>query len=180
MLAIPKLYIATPEVFEPDPIAVGECLKEIVRCYGFEPLFPMDNTVPAGDPNPSLSIFRGNTAMIRQADIVVANLNPFRGAEPDSGTVWEAGFALGLGKRVVGHMRNGEPMAARVLSLEGQAPRLLGPFTDDAGRSIEDFGHPLNLMLMHSLDQLVIGEFEDALDYLAYRAPAALGTSVNG
>lgn len=163
----PTIYIAGPDVFEPNPLAVGERLKAIAGRHGFTPLFPMDNAVAPGDPNPSLTIFEGNAAMIQKADIVVANLNPFRGGiEPDSGTVWEVGYALGLGKRVVGYIASDQSMVARVYSVEGCSLPATGPYRDAAGRTVEDFGHPLNLMLIHSIEHLVIGSFEDALAYL--------------
>jgi nucleoside 2-deoxyribosyltransferase len=162
-----KLYIAGPDVFEPDPINVGTRLKDLAHWYGFTPLYPMDNAVSTIDPNPSLTIFQGNANMIRQADIVVANLNPFRGTEPDSGTVWEVGYALGLGKRVIGHIKSDQTMLARVLASQGSSADTPGPYLDTNGCSIENFGHPLNLMLMHSIEHLVIGDFEIALQYLS-------------
>lgn len=167
MASLLRLYIAGPDVFEPNPLAVGERLKSTARRFGFEPLFPLDNAVPLSDPNPSLTIFKANAAMIHDADIVIANLNPFRGAESDSGTVWEVGYALGLGKRVIGYIGNGESMVERVLAQEGRKVPVTGPFVDRDGRSIEDFGHPLNLMLIHSIEHLVTGNFEDAVKYLA-------------
>lgn len=163
----PKLYIAGPDVFEPNPVAVGERLKSIARQYGFEPLYPFDNAVPHGDPNPSLTIFQANAAMIRAADIVVANLNPFRGAEPDSGTVWEVGYAVGLGKRVIGYVGSSESMVVRLLTREGREVPAVGPYVDRKGRTIEDFGHSLNLMLIHSIEHLATGDFEDAIKYLS-------------
>lgn len=43
-------------------------------------------------------IYHANLEMIRSADAVLANLNAFRGIEPDSGTCFEVGFATALGK----------------------------------------------------------------------------------
>lgn len=173
-----KLYIAGPDVFKPNPVAVGERLKSIARKYGFEPLFPFDNAIPPGDPHPSLTIFQANAAMVQSADIVVANLNPFRGAEPDSGTVWEVGYALGLEKRVIGYVGSVDTMVCRVLALEGRTMPLNGPYVDEDGRFIEDFGHSLNLMLIHSIEHLVVGGFEDAVKYLAGN-PVAMPDSQN-
>ncbi len=162
----PKLYIAGPDVFLPNPVAVGERLKAVATRYGFDPLYPLDNEVPAGECNPPKTIFEGNAAMIREAEMVVANLNAFRGAEPDSGTAWEVGYAVGLGKRVVGYMQSCESMVSRVFAIEGRTQPLHGPYLDVHGLTIEDF-HPLNLMLIHSIERLVIGDFEMAVAYLA-------------
>ncbi|KAG0771625.1 hypothetical protein G6F22_016323 [Rhizopus arrhizus] len=48
-------------------------------------------------------IYRENVALIRRADMVMANLNAFRGAEPDSGTAFEVGYAIACGKPVWGY-----------------------------------------------------------------------------
>lgn len=45
-------------------------------------------------------IFSGNRAHVDEADVVVANLNAYRG-DADDGTVWEALWALSHGKRLV-------------------------------------------------------------------------------
>ena len=165
--SLPKLYIAGPDVFAPDPIAVGERLKAIARYHGFDPLFPADNAVPVGHPNPSRFIFEKNAQMVSAADIIVANLNPFPGAESDSGTVFEVGYALGQWKRVIGYVGSSESMVSRVFAMEGRCMPVKGPYVDETGWAIEDFGHPLNLMLVHGIEHLVIGGFEDAVASLA-------------
>ena len=157
-----KVYIAGPDVFLPEPQAVGERLKNVARRHGFEPLFPLDNAIDLkATENPSLAIFEGNRAMIDAADVVVANLNAFRGAEPDSGTVWEVAYAIGRGKPVIGYVASEMSMRERVLRLEGAAGGA-AKGCDRDGMSIEDFGHPLNLMLVHSLTALVVGDFDAA------------------
>ena len=157
-----KVYIAGPDVFLPEPQAVGERLKGVARRHGFEPLFPLDNAVDIrASENPSLAIFEGNRAMIDAADVVVANLNAFRGAEPDSGTVWEVAYAISRGKPVIGYVASDMSMRDRVLRLEG-AVGGAAKGCDRNGMSIEDFGHPLNLLLVHSLTALVVGDFDAA------------------
>ena len=167
-----KIYLAGPDVFFPNPVAVGENLKSIARRYGFDPMFPFDNIVSPDDPDPSRTIFDANALMIHEAYFIVANLNPFRGAEPDSGTVFEVGFAKAQGKFVVGYTANNDSMVDRVLRMESRKKPSTGPYLDAAGQSIEDFGHPVNLMLAHGLDHLVIGDFEDAIKYLKTIIPA--------
>jgi len=157
-----KVYIAGPDVFEPNALEVGQRLKAIAREHGLEPLFPFDNEVDIEkSANPSLEIFLGNRDLIDAADMVVANLNPFRGGiEPDSGTVWEIGYAIGRGKPVVGYLASTESMQERILRVEGR-PGEIAATTDREGRTIEPFGHALNLMLVHSVE-LVFGDFRDA------------------
>jgi nucleoside deoxyribosyltransferase len=52
-------------------------------------------------PDTAQWIYEANVALIRRADIVMANLDDFRGpGEPDSGTAFEVGFAVALQKPV--------------------------------------------------------------------------------
>jgi hypothetical protein len=75
---------------------------------------------------------------------VLANLNPFRGAEPDSGTCVEIGYALALGKPVVGYAADLLPLRERT---NASGPGADGRYRDVDGMVVEDFGLPLNLML---------------------------------
>jgi len=91
-----KVYLAGPDVFLPDAIAVGQRKRELCSQYGFEGLFPSDNDVNAAAPGERRDalIYRANEGMIRRADLGIFNLTPFRGPNADAGTVFE----LGLGR----------------------------------------------------------------------------------
>lgn len=157
-----KVYLAGPDVFEPNPIKVGERLKAIASRYGFDPLFPFDNEVSPTESSPSQAIFKANVAMLLEADLVLANLNAFReGPEPDSGTVWECAYATALGKPVFGYLASGETLLERVDRLQGLDPSRKEK-TDRQGKAIEDFGGKLNCMLENSVTELVVGNFETA------------------
>ena len=157
-----KIYIAGPDVFEKDAIERGRRYRELCLRYGFEGLYPLDNEVDfsASKHEAALEIFQGNKKMIESCDIVVANLNPFRGKESDSGTVWECGYAYALGKRVYGYLSDTRSYLDRFGDEEKREEE--GRFYDSRDRSIEDFDHPLNLMLACSME-IVHGGFEDAL-----------------
>ena len=99
-----KIYLAGPDVFLPNAIEEGERLKALCKEYGYEGLFPMDNVISGETPKEiAQKIQEANKQMIHMCDIVIANLSPFRGPEPDSGTVWEVGYAQAFGKKVVGY-----------------------------------------------------------------------------
>jgi len=160
-----KIYIAGPDVFEKDSIEIGKRLVELCKQYGYEGLYPLDNVVDFSQEKHKIAqdIFEANAAMIQQADIVIANLNPFRGKEADSGTVWECGYAHGLGKKVYGYM---DSLQDYIDSFsEDEKFEIDGYFVDDKERLIEDFAYPINLMLACSLE-LVHGNFEDVLKQL--------------
>src|SRR5690625_3114347 len=84
-----KVYLAGPDVFASDAAERAEQHKSLCRMHGFEPLHPVDQVEPTAQ-----SIYQHNVELIQQADAVIANANPFRGAEPDSGTVFEIGYAV--------------------------------------------------------------------------------------
>jgi len=155
-----KIYLAGPEVFLPNALDIGASQKLLCQQYGYEGLFPLDNTITGNHPLEIATAIRlANQAMIHACDIVIANLSPFRGPEPDSGTVWEVGFAQGLGKRVLAYSTD-----MRSLKEKTQSILHLGDTDYDAsGMAIEDFGLTHNLMFAHSV---VASSFEACLKLL--------------
>lgn len=148
-----RLYLAGFDVFRPDAHAHGERLKALCSAFGHEGLFPLDNTLPPALTGAEAArwIYDANVALIRRADAVLANLNDFRGHEPDSGTAFEVGFAAALGKPVWGYLDNTRPLVEQV-----------GAAVDRHGFSVEDFGLPRNLMLACAAT-LVRGDARSAL-----------------
>lgn len=112
-------------------------------------------------------IYKANKQLIDECDIVIANLNPFRGKEPDSGTVWECGYATGSGKRVYGYIQDDKEYIEQFGGHEkGKLQENDTVSVDNDGMMIEDFKHPFNLMIACSVDSITIGEFEDVLKSL--------------
>lgn len=105
---------------------------------------------------------------MKRADAVVANLEAFRGAEVDSGTAFEVGFAIARGIPVVGYLLSNETVADRVERYLGPLSSLNGVLRDSEGNVVENFGHPVNLMLAESCS-IVTGTLEDALTILHFR-----------
>jgi nucleoside 2-deoxyribosyltransferase len=97
----PRVYLAGPDVFRPDAEQHFAMLAAVCDKLGLEALSPFDSSI--GAHTPPRAIYDANMAMLRSADGVVANLAPFRGAEPDSGTVFEVGVAAALGVPVVAY-----------------------------------------------------------------------------
>lgn len=147
-----KVYLAGPDVFLPDALAIGQRKQDICRRHGLTGLYPLDNTVDLAARDSSLQIFKGNEAMMDAADAVIANLTPFRGPGADSGTVYELGYMAGRGKSCFGYCNDPAPYAERVTRFtevtRGSDQRLV----DADGLTVEDFGLPDNLMMIHALD----------------------------
>jgi nucleoside 2-deoxyribosyltransferase len=146
-----KVYLAGPDVFLPDAIAVGVRKKELCALYGFEGLYPFDNEMPPSQNSERLDrlIYRANEQMIRRADFGIFNLTPFRGPSADVGTVFELGMFAGQGKRVFGYTNVIEDLLDRCKLFSNRDSANV--WRDSAGMIIENFGNADNLMIDNSL-----------------------------
>lgn len=153
-----KIYLAGFDVFRQDAVAHGKALQTLCEAYGFLGLYPLDNAAPSHLSGPALAqwIYHANIALIEKADIVIANVNPFRGYEPDSGTVFEIGYAKALGKKVWIYTEQQQALRQQVPHQEGR---------DKEGYLVEDFGLNINLMIACSVDGQAVS-FEDCLKAL--------------
>lgn len=153
-----KIYLAGPDVFRPDALSWADAARRLCGEFGHQALVPLD-----GVETTAAGIYHANIELIRSADMVLANLNPFRGCEPDSGTCVEVGFALALGKPVVGYLERLETTVERVARIEGTSLQNSAKKpVDRREQLIEDFGLPLNLMLAVPV-RLVVGSLAEAL-----------------
>lgn len=153
-----KIYLAGPDVFRPDALTWADEARSLLGRYDHHALIPLDNEETTAE-----GIFKANIALIAEADVVIANLNPFRGLEPDSGTAFEVGCAIALGKRVIGYLSDARPAVDKLAEhFNGSLPGAEGRPIDPDGMFIENFGLPLNLMLGVSCE-IVEGGLERAL-----------------
>ncbi|WP_072679732.1 nucleoside 2-deoxyribosyltransferase [Arcobacter sp. LA11] len=158
-----KIYIAGPDVFEMDSIEIGQRYVELCKDYGFIGLYPLDNVIDFNQAKQKIAkdIFEANKNLIDECDLVVANLNSFRGKESDSGTIWECGYASALGKKVYGYLFRETTYLEQFHEDEILAHG--DTYCDLNGKMIEDFNHPVNLMIACSVEDIVIGDFEKVL-----------------
>jgi nucleoside 2-deoxyribosyltransferase len=147
-----QVYIAGFDVFCIDAESVFANIRLEAAMLGMEALVPTDCDLDVGkdgEPAEVASKIRdANIALLRSADAVIANLAPFRGLEPDAGTVYEVGFAHALGLPVVGYGASHASYAARVTSVvecTRDKDGCLREVRNDM--AVEDFGLPMNLML---------------------------------
>lgn len=165
-LSMKTIYLAGPDVFFPNAKMHFEALEARCAMLGLKGVRPSDGgmsqlleparrgsgEVVTGD-DLAERIYRANVALIRDCDGLLANLIPFRNAlEPDSGTVFELGMAVALGKPVAAFVPGGgRTYEARVME-HCRARRDSEGLAWDAafGFLIEEFGQPTNLMLSRS------------------------------
>lgn len=159
-----KIYLAGPDVFFPDIVERAEIHKKLCRDMGFTPLHPVDQPLLQAQ-----AIYDSNIDLLYQADAVVANLNAFRGAEVDSGTAFEVGYAIALKKPVFGYIEKRTTVRAQVASHVGPLvhDEHHGVWRDVNNNLVEDFGLPVNLMLAVPCT-LVIGDLAEALQVLRH------------
>jgi nucleoside 2-deoxyribosyltransferase len=179
------VYLAGFEVFAPDGPALAERMRATCRRYGLEPISPLDKGADAdqteADQGPALEgealadlIYANNIAMIERADAILANLNHFRGPDPDAGTCFEVGYAVARGKASYVYASDGATAVERTRDFFGPVtPDGAGGFTDADGFTVENFGAPFNLMLSSS-STVVLGDFEACVARLAADAAAGL------
>ncbi|VTU14294.1 nucleoside 2-deoxyribosyltransferase [Variovorax sp. RA8] len=152
----PRVYLAGPDIFFHDCERIYQDLKAACEHLGLEGVEPSDGGLGAdfagSDDERARRIYEGNIALIRQADGVIANLMDFRGLEPDSGTVFEVGFAVALGKPVVAYGVPAGSYASRVCAAMACTQDARGVMRErDSGVTVEGLGQRLNLMLACSV-----------------------------
>lgn len=169
---MPKIYLAGPTVFFRESEAAFADLERLCRARQLNPVRPAEPVDASGHlltgAAAAKHLFEQNTLRIRGASGVLADLRPFRGElEPDSGTVFEVGFAHALGKPVAAVLADSRDWGSRVRSACGVGPLSPSGQAMDGRYDmlIEDFGGRLNLMLSESCR--VFLNAAAALDWLA-------------
>jgi len=147
-----RVYLAGPDVFLPDAIAWMERKKAICAGYrliGVSPLDALANPPAEWAHLPEWRrIALRNEAHIRSCTAIVANLTPFRGPSADVGTIYEVGFARGLGLKVFGYATVAAAFLDRtLLSVGGGRQEPDGSWWDRDGLLVEQFGLFDNLMI---------------------------------
>ncbi len=144
----PRLYLAGPEVFLPDAMAVGAQKMTLCAAHGIEGVFPCDPSLDLAGltkPNQARRISLANEALMRTCAGLIANLTPFRGVSMDSGTAFEVGFMRALGRPVLGYTNVVADYRERAEAYRQRPPPLRD--ADGPGVEIEDFDGAENLMI---------------------------------
>ena len=160
----PVIYIAGPECFYPNAMELAKEAIQLCEKYGFEGLSPIMGhpSLPAvdfsnGKKEAAKQIFYKNINLINMCDIVVANLNNFRGWEPDGGTCFEIGYAYTQSKKIYGFMEDTRPCYEKYIgNVHYDAPF----WRDDNGAFFESGA--CNLMISGHAP-IIQGGLEDAL-----------------
>lgn len=160
----PVVYIAGFECFLPDGEDRAKKALAMCRAAGFEGISPA-----MGDPeNPPIDfsqgkkraakqIFLNNIKSIDRCDLVIANVNNFRGWEPDGGTCFELGYAFSQGKKLYAFMDDTRPCFEKYIGNIHKD----GPFWRDDNGAFFESGR-CNLMISGPA-KIIEGGFAQAL-----------------
>jgi nucleoside 2-deoxyribosyltransferase len=129
------VYLAGPDVFLPDSIAVGRRKQAICRAHGLEGHYPGEAIDLTGlaPVEQARALFESCVEMMDRCVAGLANVTLFRGVRADVGTAFEMGYLFGRGYPVWGYTSHPADYATRVV--------------DDGEQLIEAFGLADNLML---------------------------------
>jgi nucleoside 2-deoxyribosyltransferase len=144
----PRLYLAGPEVFLPDALAVGVEKARLCARYGFVGVFPLDPQLDLSGLaklEQAQRISRANEGLMHTCAGLIANLTPFRGVSKDAGTAFEVGFMRALGRPVLGYTNVMADYRHRAVQYR-QTPLGLAE-ADGPDVEVEDFGGAENLMI---------------------------------
>lgn len=148
------VYLAGPDVFLPDARAVLEEKKKQLELMGYNVFTPIDDET--GQSWAAWAFCGWNERRIKASDIIVADVQPFRGTEPDSGTVFEIGYAVALSKRVITYNNPKLTYATRCHDYDQCFGSKFNP---------EQFSLKQNLMISCSVSEEV-GSWEECLEIL--------------
>lgn len=155
-----RVYLAGPDVFHPDAVALGRRKKAICEKFGLTGVYPLDNDLPLDGLSPhaqGMAIYHANIALMQGCDAAIANMTPFRGPSCDAGTAFEIGYMRALGRLVFAYSNVAATFTERSTGLDGYA--------------VERFNMTDNLMLdgavVDSGSRPVAGQAKDAFTDLS-------------
>lgn len=145
-----QVYLAGPEVFFADAEAVIGRKRELAARYGFTPAVWEPEGWPQDKYEVGLFISAANETMMRQSDLIIANMTPFRGLSTDVGTAYEIGFMCALGRPAFGYSNDGRHYGERAAAEYYHAALVLAPDGMQRagdGQMVEEHSMADNLML---------------------------------
>ncbi|MCQ4949184.1 nucleoside 2-deoxyribosyltransferase [Bittarella massiliensis (ex Durand et al. 2017)] len=162
---LPRAYLAGFECFLLNAREVGDRMKAFALDHGVEGIFPPDEAPGLKEPEDMSDVytrsafyFDRDQLHIRNSNMVIANLNPYHGHEPDSGTVFESGMSFGLGYRCYCFLSDGRELIEKVPCNLGED----GIYRDIEGYRVENCGQPLASIIASNMT-VVVGGFKDAI-----------------
>ena len=166
-----RIYLAVFERYDENAEVILKQMKDICQSYGYEAVSPLDLAAGVGlEETDNVyekagRLFQNYQQHVRDTDIIIANLNHYRGYEVNNDVGFECGMGFQLGKRLYGYMDDTSRMIDRIPHL-GEDKE----YRDQTGSNVEDFDYPVNLMFACSMKifegtfEQIIGDVMEALE----------------
>ena len=161
-----KVYVAGAWPFENNWLEIADRIRALCIENNLEPIFlaPDEGNRPTfTNPWSTKSyIFHHHDQQLQASNVIIANLNPFKGYEPDCGTAWECGAAYMYGHKMYGYMDSLAPLIHKIPNVVGED----GRHYDMYGSVVDDFDYPADLRFGSSM-KLFEGKFETVVRQVA-------------
>ena len=155
-----NIYLAGPDVFRAEQKVkeVSKALKDIASHYHQHGHFPLDNALmPSnGDYKSqafSQQIFSANVELMNDADVIIANVQPYRGPNMDDGTAFEIGYGFAKKKLIYGYSSTADLKYPEIVEMfmKSLKPDAVSAHQQEFPQ-IEDLGkNTVNLMITESI-----------------------------
>ena len=160
-----RIYVAGPICFFPRGGEIWQSRRREAQYYGFTVTLPNDNKRPqAKSPEHGAYLTLKNCRdSINRSTGIIADLENFRGGEPDGGTIYEIGLAYGHDCKCYAFTRDKRPLGVRY----NAGTFIPGGIADYKGRKLPHIKLPYGVCVMGAC-KVVEGTFSDALKAYMY------------
>lgn len=177
------VYIAGPECFYTGGFEQLEAMRRQAEAKGYQVTLPNDRLLDMGNPDKRKradSIMANLADSMNETTVILSDLEAYRGAEADSGTVFEIGMAYAKGSRSYAYTRDKRSLASKNITSQLKN----GIVYDGNGRKMPYPELPFSPNIIGST-KIVEGSFEDCLSLLTAdleeeQKAAVLNGAVNG
>lgn len=163
----PLVYLADTNRYDEDGVKRYRKMKEICERHGLDAVSPLDQApgvekIETDNPyTRAANQFDNYQQHVRNCDIVIADLNDYRGYECSNDVAFECGMGFQLGKKLFGYVDDARPLIERIPHLGEEAE-----YRDMTGANVENFNYPMNLMFSCSME-IFEGKFEEVIEAIA-------------
>ncbi|MEF9880056.1 MAG: nucleoside 2-deoxyribosyltransferase, partial [Clostridia bacterium] len=159
------LYIAGPACFYQDGYELWHALRGKAEYLGYRVTMPTRVQLKLDHEDARKNadeIFANCVRAMGEANVLIADLEAFRGTEPDGGTVFEMGMAYALHHRIYAYTRDKRPLIHKL----GTAQLMENTVVDLQGQPLPYGELPFCLCVM-GCAKVFEGSFENALQLVA-------------
>lgn len=152
-----RLYIAGPQKYFPNGLEELKMYKTVAEFYGFEVVNDFSCL-----ENGLADYEKIDKSFLDDCDIVIADVNPFRGGEPESSTIFDLGIAFAKKKKIYTHVHDMRDVIHKYPHAHFNEN---GKVIDEHGLKYAD-GYTLGNLMYMVPGKMIEGDFLDCLRFL--------------